>query len=413
MIQINFTTLRVFVPFAIGYFLSYLYRVVNAVIAPDLVADFNINASELGLITSCYLIAFASFQLPLGVLLDRYSPKKVVALLLLFAGVGAFVFALSNTLFGLLIGRALIGFGVSACLMGAFKAYVLWFPEDTWPRVNGFQMAAGGLGALAATVPVEFALKFTDWRVVFIALGIITFLIALVIFIVVPEKKSFNKKKDRFLDQILEVKKVFTSWKFWQIAPLTATSQAAFLSIQGLWAGPWLKDVAKMERMEVATMLLWIAISMVIGFISLGIIAEHLSKAGIKILTSAVSGMCLFILIQFLIILEFVNWVIPLWILFGFFGSTGIIAYAALSQSFPKELSGRVTTAINLLVFIAAFAGQWAIGAIINLWPMSDNGVYSSQGYKAGYSLMLGLQIISLIWFFVSHMKTRKKGADL
>ena len=97
-------------------------------------------------------------------LLDRFGPRKVEAFLLLFAAAGAFTFAQSQSLAGLILGRALIGFGVSACLMAAFKAYTLWFQSDQWPLVNGFQMAAGGMGALAATAPVEAALGLTDWR---------------------------------------------------------------------------------------------------------------------------------------------------------------------------------------------------------------------------------------------------------
>ena len=100
---------------------------------------------------------YPATQLPLGVLLDRYGPRKMEAFLLVFAGLGALIFARSGTLTGLVVGRALIGFGVSACLMAAFKAYVLWFPKERWPLVNGFQMAAGGLGALAATTPAEAA----------------------------------------------------------------------------------------------------------------------------------------------------------------------------------------------------------------------------------------------------------------
>ena len=112
------TTLRVFIPFTLGYFLSYLFRVVNAVIAPDLVADLGIGPSALGLLTSTYFIAFASSQLPLGVFLDRFGPRRTEAVLLVFAGVGALVFARSDTLAGLILGRALIGLGVSACQIG-------------------------------------------------------------------------------------------------------------------------------------------------------------------------------------------------------------------------------------------------------------------------------------------------------
>jgi len=157
--------------------------VVNAVIAPDLVTDLNLDPSELGLLTATYFIAFASAQLPLGVLLDRFGPRMVESFLLLFAGAGAIIFAISHTLTGVIIGRALIGFGVSACLMAAFKSYVIWFPANILSRINGFQMAAGGVGALAATTPVAWALHFTDWRGLFWALALFSFASALAVFL--------------------------------------------------------------------------------------------------------------------------------------------------------------------------------------------------------------------------------------
>ncbi|NJN45375.1 MAG: MFS transporter [Candidatus Competibacteraceae bacterium] len=133
--------LRVFLPFACGYFLSYLFRTVNAVISPDLVSDLNLDATDLGLLTSMYFLTFAAFQLPLGMLLDRFGPRRVETVLLLFAAAGALCFALSTRLEGLILGRALIGLGVSACLMASFKAFVMWFPPQRLPAVNGWVMA--------------------------------------------------------------------------------------------------------------------------------------------------------------------------------------------------------------------------------------------------------------------------------
>ena len=100
---------RVFVPFALGYFLSYLLRVVNAVIAPDLIAELNLTAADLGLMTSANFLAFTIVQLPVGILLDRYGPRRTDAALLLFAGLGCFIFANATTAGGLIAGRALIG----------------------------------------------------------------------------------------------------------------------------------------------------------------------------------------------------------------------------------------------------------------------------------------------------------------
>jgi MFS family permease len=394
------TILRVFLPFAAGYFLSYLYRVVNAVIAPDLVGDLGIGPSALGLLTSTYFIAFASSQLPLGVLLDRYGARRVESFLLLFAGLGATLFSRSGTLAGLVAGRAFIGFGVSACLMAAFKAYTLWFAKEKWPLVNGFQMAAGGFGALAATAPVAAALQVTDWRSVFMALAVLTLLVAVAVFTIVPEKPS-SRSSESLGDQLQGVKTVFTSLAFWRVAPLTTLSQASFLSIQGLWAGPWLKDVAGLDRAGVASVLLWVAVAMIAGFIVLGSLAGRLSRSGIGVLATAVTGMGLFMVMLLLILIFPQTRALPLWMSFGFLGTSGILAYAALSQQFPVRLAGRVNTALNLLVFLAAFMGQWAIGAIIGLWPVGADGRYALEGYRAGFGVMLGLQSISLVWFLM------------
>src|SRR5258706_14019205 len=147
--------LMVFFPFAVGYFLSFFFRNVNAVISKDLAVEFSLTSADLGFLTSMYLLAFAAFQLPLGVLLDRYGPRRVVAVLLCSAAAGALVFALARDLATLSIGRAFIGLGVSAGVMGAIKAFSLWVPLSRLATMKGPYLAVGGLGSLAATAPAE------------------------------------------------------------------------------------------------------------------------------------------------------------------------------------------------------------------------------------------------------------------
>jgi predicted MFS family arabinose efflux permease len=389
---------RVFLPFAAGYFLSYLYRVVNAVIAADLAADLGIGPAALGLLTATYFITFASFQLPLGVLLDRFGPRRIEALLLLFAGLGALLFARAESLTGLIVGRALIGFGVSSCLMAAFKAYTIWFDRQHWPLINGFQMAGGGLGALAATYPVEIMLGVTDWRGVFLVLAGLTVAVAGAVFLVVPERGE-GVAVEPLARQLRGVRQVFSSFAFWRSAPLTTMSQTAFLAIQGLWAGPWFRDVAGLDRDGVAASLFAIAVAMICGFVLLGSGAGRYVRRGGSLMSLAAIGMGLFLVVQTVLLCAPVSWALPLWLAFGFFGTSGILAYPAVSQAFPLHLSGRVSTALNLLVFATAFAGQWLIGAIIEWWPVGPDGGYAKQGYRVGFALMAALQFLALLWY--------------
>jgi MFS family permease len=410
MTTLSSLLLRVFLPFAAGYFLSFLYRVVNAVLAPELLRDLGMGPSTLGLLTATYFIAFASFQLPLGVLLDRFGPRRVEALLLLVAALGAFCFARAESTAELILGRALIGFGVSACLMAAFKAYTQWFAAEKWPMINGFQMAAGGLGALAGTSPVQWLLPWAGWRGIFLGLALCTLLAAALVFFLVPEKEP-ARKGERFGDQLRGIGEVFTSLRFWRTAPLTALSQAAFFAIQGLWAGPWLKDVVLLEPAAVVNMLFQIALAMIAGFIGLGALAGRLQRLGISVLASAVSGMILFMIIQLLLLVGPAGWSAPLWLGFGFFGTSGILAYAALSQNFPVHLAGRVSTAVNLLVFVAAFAGQWVIGIIVGWWPQAGAGQFAAAGLRTGFAFMLACQVVSLVWFIAAGRRNRLPAA--
>jgi MFS family permease len=396
--------LRVFIPFALGYFLSYLFRTVNAVIAPDLVRDIGVDPASLGLLTSAYFLAFAAFQLPLGVLLDRYGPRRVEAALLLFAATGAFVFARAETLTGLMLGRALIGLGVSACLMAAFKAFTQWFTAERLPLANGIQMISGGVGALAATTPVELFLQVTDWRGVFLILSGITAAAALCVFLIVPEKPGTHSG-ETLREQLAGIRQVFTNETFWAVAPWAVAAQAAYLSIIGLWSGPWLRDVAAYDRMALANTLMGVSLAMIAGYFAFGALAERLARRGIQPMSVAATGMLMFVIIQCLLVVQWTSMTLPLWLLFGFFGTSCILPYAVLSQSFSKHLAGRANTGLNLLVFVAAFAAQWIIGLIINLWPQTADGGYNPSGYSTGFGLLAALQIVAALWYFFASAK--------
>jgi MFS family permease len=399
--------LRLLLPFAFGYFLSYLYRTINAVLSPDLVAELDLAADDLGFLTATYFITFGAAQLPLGILLDRYGPRRVEALLLSLAAVGAFLFALGTSMGELIIGRGLIGLGVSACLMAAFKGFTLWFPPARLPLVNGLIMAAGGLGALTATAPVEAALTFTDWRGVFMLLAGLTLVSALAIFLLVPDAPA-HQTGETLGTQIRGIRQVFTDRFFWRVAPLAMLSQSAFISVQSLWAGPWLRDVAGLERADAAQLLLMVALAMTTGFLVIGAIAERLARIGITPATVSAGGMFLFMLAQAgLIIVPPAEWVAVNWLLFGFFGTSGIVQYASLSQHFERSLAGRVNTSINLLVFLSAFCLQWSCGEIIALWGQDGAGNYATASYQAAFAMLLALQTIALCWFLFSRQRVR------
>lgn len=393
--------LIVLVPFGLGYYLSYLYRTVNAVISPGLSADIGLTAGNLGFLTSIYFITFAAFQVPLGVLLDRYGPRRVQAGLLLVAALGGALFAVGENFALLVFARGCIGLGVSGCLMGAFKALALWWPKARLPLVNGIVMAFGSFGALSATVPVEVLLRVIGWRGIFAVLAAFTVAVAALIFVVVPDRGTDAApagRGKRLSDQFGELSNIYGNGFFWRLAIVTFVNNGVFLAYQALWMGPWLRDVAGMDPGEVARNLLWFNVGMFIGVLALGAIADALQRLGVRLIVMIGFGVAASIAVQLLFAFEATAFVPVLCFGFGFFGSSTILTFALLNQSFPLHLVGRVNTAQNMLTFIAAFAAQWGIGAIIDRWPSPGAGRYDPAGHQAAFAVMIALECLALVW---------------
>jgi sugar phosphate permease len=395
--------LTVLLPFGLGYYLSYLYRTVNIVIAKPLATDLSLSAVDLGFLTSIYFIVFAAFQTPLGVLLDRYGPRRVQAALLIFAALGGTLFAISENFLLLSVARGLIGLGASGCLMAAIKANVLWFPKERLPLVNGLTATFGTFGALSGTVPVELLYDAFGWRTIFVILSAITVATSILIFCLVPEKNviatASSGDQSSYRSQFQDLGKIYSNPFFWRVGVIAFVHNSVFLSYQALWMGPWLRDVAGLSISSVAETLLWFNIGMFVGVLVLGSLADRLQKFGIKPVAVMVSGTGLSLFVQCLFALEQVSIATPLCFAFGFFGSSPLLIFSVFGQTFPSHLAGRANTAQNMLSFTGAFATQWGIGAIIHIWPEISDGQYDPAGHQAALITVISIEIVAFVYF--------------
>jgi MFS family permease len=377
--------LVVFGPFAAGYFLSFFFRNVNAVISKDLAQEFALTPSDLGFLTSMYLLAFAAFQLPLGVLLDRYGPRRVVAALLCVAAAGALIFALARDFTMLSVGRALLGLGVSAGLMGAIKAFTLWFPLSRLATLNGLYLAAGGIGGLSATAPAEALVGPFGWRALFLLLTGMSVAAALLVFFVVPEK-PLPGQGQTLRAQIAGFKRIFASGSFWRIVLPLVICHGAYLALQGLWLGPWLYDVAGLPRASVGRYLLITALAYTVGSVFFGVTSDRLARAGVSRMTMFKLGLGISLAMYCLIAAGTTAGLPAILAVYGFTTISAALAYPLLTVLFPPEMTGRVNTASNVLMFAVAFLFQWAIGALL------------PYGYSAALFSLAALQIAALAW---------------
>jgi MFS family permease len=314
----------------------------------------------------------------------------------------------------LVVGRTLIGFGVAAGLMGALKMIALWFEREQWPLVNGLLMAAGGLGSLVATAPTQAALGVMSWHEVFFLLSAITVATSLTIFLVAPEKPA-AAPPGTLGEQIAAVGEIMRDGFFWRITPIFTASQAAFIGIQTLWIGPWLRDVAGQDATTRGTTMMLVTVAMTIGFMTSGMTAGALVKRGVSNMAAATWSMvalllatlCLTVMPLGLVPVNVVSSVLA-WGVFAFLGTYAIIFFPLLTGAYPLHLSGRVTTSVKFIMFVIVFLSQWGIGRVLDAWPRTPSGGYAPAGYTAAFAIMVAFLAVTLVWLLVSRARPRQ-----
>ena len=381
------------IPLAAGYFLSYLFRNVNGLVAGDIMHDLGIGADALGILTSVYFLTFALAQLPVGMLLDRYGPRRVQCVLLLCAAAGAGLCGIDAGFAGLLAGRALIGFGTAGGLVAGLKASTQWFPRDRLSTVNGLFIMCGGLGAFAATIPTELLLHFVSWRGLSAVLTVVTCLVALVVWRIVPDTERASAQAEK----PMRLHDVVRDPMFRRFAPLSASCFGTVLAIQGLWAAPWLADVNGQSRPEVASDLAYMAAVLIVAAPCWGFLTQRL-RSRMK-LTRVVAGAALVLIATEALILSRTGLPCALpWCLFALFGGMSVLSYSVLADHFPSAAIGRANGMLNVLHIGCSFAVQLVVGQVIAMWPPVA-GRYPAEAYQAGLLVPVLLQVIALLWF--------------
>jgi MFS family permease len=400
-LKLRSLVLRIFLPFAFAYFLAYIFRGVNAVIFPYLERDIGLTAADLGLLTSAFYLFFALIQPLLGVALDRFGPRKTQVVLLAVGALGSALFGFCTSFGQLIVARILIGLGFAAGLPGAIKVVALWFPRERWGLITGFHMMAGGAGSMAATLPIEWSLSVISWQGLFFWLAGLTLLTAIVHLVAVPERAPTGQAPS--LAQLFKVTGiVLTDGFYWRIQPLMAVQQLAFIGSISLWVGPWLRDVGGIgDAAARADIQLWTTAMTAVGFALSGIVTGCFRRIGVSDFTSCAITSALFAISCGCIAFLPPDHPTLFWMLFGLLGALPIQYMPVIVSAFPHEYAGRVSTSSNLVVFLVIFAGQWAMGKIVDLWPRTAIG-YAADGYGWAFGALFILQAAGLAWMALS-----------
>lgn len=398
---------RVFAAFASGYFMSYALRSVNAVIAPELTAEFGLSNAQLGALSAAYFITFAAMQMPLGIWLDRFGSRRVDAALLMLAATGCAVFALAQSTTLLWAGRALIGIGVSGALMASLRAFRFWYAPGRQQQLAAWMLVAGTLGALVTTVPVQMALPLIGWRGVFWVAAALLFASGVAIFLQLPPepKQAGHEDEGSPWSAYLQV---YGDPYFWRFCIVSLTVQSSFIAFQGLWIGPWFRQVLGMDADSAAQALFVFNLVLMLGYLALGSIVPTLMRHGWNTVRLVATGTALMLCVEVSIAFAHGTWAWVLWIALAVLTTVHTLSQTHVSLSFPERLTGRAFTAYNLLTMGGMFLAQWLFGVTVDALGGGTGG--DADGFRRAMLVWVAVQFAALMVLVFWRVQPRKVG---
>jgi MFS family permease len=401
------TAIKVFLAFALAYFLSALIRAITATLSPTLTQEFALTAGDLGLLAGGYFLGFAATQLPLGAWLDRHGPKKVILWFLAVAVLGCVAFSLATSFAGLLAARILCGVGVSACLMAPLTGYRRWFDPGTLLRSNSWMLMTGSMGMVASTLPVQWLMPVLGWRPMFWGLAALVLLSMLLIGSLVPAWAAVTPTAvaadlDTPDAPAPSYAEVWRNPYFRKLLPLAFFSYGGLVAMQTLWAAPWMTKVAGYSALEAAAGLFWINVAMLLTFWTWGLINPWLARRGWHTdrLVTRVLPYSFVVLALIIIAPEpMLAWSGAMWALYCVCCTVVSLTQPAVGMAFAPAMAGRALSAYNLVIFSGVFAVQWGVGLGID--ALRRIGLPELLAFQLTMGLFLLCCIASYLYFLL------------
>jgi predicted MFS family arabinose efflux permease len=261
-------------------------------------------------------------------------------------------------------------------------------------------MSVGAAGVIVATEPTQYLVSLIGWRDAFAVFAGVILLAALFILVAAPRSDTVGAPAP-FSVQFRQMTAILKRPLFWRLAPLLGLTSGVQIGIQTLWAGPWLRDVMGLSRDEVARHLLYLAITFMVGILSVGVIADRLGRRGIGPMQVMVGFNLIYFAAQAIIVVRIEALLFPAWMAVAAFGQVAVLAFPWFAARIGKDLAGRANATINFAMFLCAFASQYLVGAIIGLFPPTETG-YDPAGYSWAIGTFLVAQLVAFLWYLVS-----------
>ena len=389
------------------FLMSMLYRASSAVIAQRLSLDLGLTPEELGLLGATFFYAFALTQFPLGFVLDRVGSKRTLVFLNIIGVAGALIFAGAQGVTGGLLGRALLGVGMSANMMGALKLFTRWFKPNEFGTVSGILVSIGSVGSLLATSPLVLLANWIGWRGSFYFLGALNLCLILGLLAWVKEAPRDSTVVQGMAivpasrPNIREFLILFRDRSYWSIALTAGLRYGVYAAIQTLWAGPFLIIHLGFSELTAGNLLLLLSIGFVVGAPLGGLLSDRVLKSRKKTVQ-------LSLVIITVLVFVLAYWPGPvhlallclLMFALGFAGSFGQVVYAHIKELMPREMAGRAMAGINFFVFVGAGVFLHGLGTVLE--RSGSGGLAGGPDYVSAFMLCFAALLLATVLYSFS-----------
>ncbi|MEW6449209.1 MAG: MFS transporter [Pseudomonadota bacterium] len=385
------------------YIVSQFIRNSIGVIAPNLASELGLSPLEIGMLSSIYFFVFASVQLPLGVVLDRFGPRKCLLTCIVLTSAGCLAFGMAQSAGSLVASRALLGFATSSFLMAPVALYARWFPPSRFSTFAGIHLGIGSLGALFATAPLAFATANYGWRTAFIAVGILAAVIGVICWFVVSDDPPGQKSEphnETLKESIAGIWQVIRTPSIGRVFFIQLTSYPSYLLIVGLWGGPYLTHIYGYDLKGRGEILFIAALAQVLGSFFWGPSDRLFGSYKRPILMGSSIALTALLILSIGGVLP-IPLLIGVFILVGFSTGMSSVVMAHGRSLVPRHLLGRTMTLLNIGTMGGGFVVQSISGAVIELFP-SSGGIYPLEAYRWVFGLQAVLVLAGISAYFSS-----------
>jgi predicted MFS family arabinose efflux permease len=384
---------------ATAYMASHFFRASNVTIGLDLMRDLAIGPEALGALTGAFFFGFSAMQIPCGFLFDRFGPRLTVAGMLVVATLGGIIFTTAQTWPPLLSGRVLLGCGFGVMLIGSMVVISRWFPPDRFSTLTGVVLSVGLLGNLIATTPLAWAAQETGWRAVFGVAVLFTALAAIAVWLVVrdaPPGHPFHDRAPESPREMLQgLMEVFGNRRLWPILALNFCSYACTFTVQGLWGGPFLREVHGLSPIQAGNVLLAAVVAYQCGMLSFGPMDRLFDTRKWIAITGNLTIVALLAVLA-------IPAAPPFWlpvaaiVAIGFFSAASTMVLTHARGIFPDRLIGRGIATSNTAVMFGVACMQTLSGMIVGAFEPLAGGGRTETAYRALFATLTIVLIVAI-----------------